>query len=49
MDPQTMMPPELVVVSDAPMTDVVPLIIGVIVILNGGGCTELVKTMSPVI
>ena len=32
-----MMPPELVVVCDAPMIEVVPLIVGVIVIVNGGG------------
>lgn len=33
----------------APMIDVVPLTVGVIVTVNGGGCTELLKVISPVV
>lgn len=70
-EPQMTAPPELVVVSVAPMMEVVPLITlhncikesetrfklvhcelwicayGVTVTVNGGGCTELVRTMGP--
>jgi hypothetical protein len=37
---------EIVVVSVAPMIEVVPLSTGVTVMVNGGGCTELVKMIG---
>lgn len=37
---------ESVVVSVAPMIEVVPLMTGVTVTVKGGGCTELVKMMG---
>jgi hypothetical protein len=49
VDPKTTMAPLLVVVFVAPMIDVVPLTVGVIVMVKGGGCIELLRVMSPVV